>query len=66
MRTVFEHTLSIVEIRFWQAMATTTGLALGWRQRFRPLQPFVVFLCAGVLTFLLGRLAGQLLLALVD
>jgi hypothetical protein len=64
MRTFFEHTLSAAEFRFWQAMAGTTGMALAWRSRFRPLQPFLIFLCAGALTFALGRLAGQLLLAL--
>lgn len=66
MRTFFDHTLSAAEVHFWQAMAGTTGMALAWRKRFRPLQPFLVFLTAGALTFALGRLAGQLLLALFD
>ena len=66
MRTFFDHTLSAAELHFWQAMAGTTGMALAWRRRFRPLLPFLVFLCAGALTFALGRLAGQLLLALFD
>lgn len=66
MRTLFTHALSTVELHFWQAMAGTTGMALAWRRRFRTFQPFLVFLSAGALTFILGRFAGQLLLALFD
>jgi len=66
MRTLLDHTLNTFELHFWHALAGTTGMALAWRRRFRPLQPFVVFLAAGGLTFVLGRIAGQLLLALLD
>ncbi len=66
MRDFFERTLSTLELHFWQAMAGTTGTALIWRRRIRPLQPFLVFLCAGALTFVLGRWAGVLLLAVFD
>jgi hypothetical protein len=66
MRTFFEHTRNSFELHFWHTMAGTTGLALAWRRRFRSFQPFVVFLAAGTLTFILGRFAGQLLLALFD
>jgi hypothetical protein len=66
MRTILEHTVDSLELHFWHAMAGTTGLALAWRRRFRSLQPVVIFLAAGTLTFFLGRFAGQLLLALLD
>ncbi len=55
-----------IELRFWQVVAASTGAALSWRDRLRRLQPYLVFLGGGAATFLLGRVAGRLLLALFD